>query len=390
MKIEFIAQKKELERALARVVPIADKKSTMPILTHVLVRVTKAKGIALIATDNVLSAVQIVPAENKADDGGVCVHGKTFLDLVRTLRDGPVRLSFGEDDKQVVIRAGSGKFRLRTLPFSDFPKLPMPHKESFWWELPGRELDVLIARTQYAISTDSSRPHLMASLFLFETGAYRLAATDSSRVSLASLPFAGKAREFRAMLPDRGVTELARFCEAAAEDGADDIAFTVAGDYVFFKAGDARLTAKLVVDQFPPYAKIIRFKNPEAAHAANMDRQEFVGVLERMVVVASEARKQSAGIYISFQPGKVIVQAEHVEIGDGAEEVEAVVENLPEKKDPPRFSINVHFLLEAAKALNCERVLLSFEGPLEPVHLEIAGSPDAFLGVIMPLRMPAG
>lgn len=399
--MEITADKKDLERALARVVPIAERKGPTPVLTCVRVHVEKKK-LTLLATDLVLSARAIVEAQ-VVGEGGFCAVARTLLDLVRSLRDGPVRIRHEEGDKQVVIHAGGGKFRLRVLEQRDFPVSPKPHPESFWWELPAVSLARLIARVRHAMGADSSRPQLMAALLAHDGKIFRMAATDSSRLAVASYrpASASSSRLVEALIPDRGVEELERFCEDSRLEGADDVSFTVAADYIFFKAGSGRLTARLLAEKFPPYEKVTSWNKsikPADISFASVDRAEFLGALERAVIVSVQARKVSSGIRISYRPeGRdedgdklaegLVVESENTEVGDGEERVAARL-TMPGEQTAP-LCANVHFILDAVRALaGCERVILSgVLGSLEPLHVEPEGAAESFISVIMPLRV---
>ena len=114
----------ELTRALYRVQGIADKKSTMPVLAHVLLRADPESGLHVSATDLDVGLRGSYPAQVESS-GAVAVHAKQFYEIVKSLTEDSVSLEV-QDNNWVEICSGASRFRLVGMNADEFPALPDP------------------------------------------------------------------------------------------------------------------------------------------------------------------------------------------------------------------------------------------------------------------------
>src|SRR5512138_3561715 len=175
----------ELAKALGRSQGIVEKKSTMPILSHVLLEAKKAGQLAVSATDLDLS----VSSEHDCEvlkEGSLAVSARHLYEIVRALPETTVTLKRGQNN-YLEVRSGSAEFRIVGLPAEDFPALPRFDKVPFDDVDPALLLD-MVERTFFAVSTDETRYNLNGVYFEPSAEALRLVATDGHRLSLAERP----------------------------------------------------------------------------------------------------------------------------------------------------------------------------------------------------------
>ncbi len=120
MELKIAVQ--ELSRALARSQGIVERKSTMPILSHVLLTATKGDQLQVAATDLDVSVTSDHDGE-VVKDGSVAVPAKQLFEIVRTLPEKDVLLKKASNN-YLEVRSGAAEFRLVGLPADDFPVLP--------------------------------------------------------------------------------------------------------------------------------------------------------------------------------------------------------------------------------------------------------------------------
>ena len=82
--MKFTTQSSELTKALFRVQGIADKKSTMPILAHVLIEASNQGELRLSATDLEVGLTGTYSAEVKKP-GSIAVHARHFYDILKSI-----------------------------------------------------------------------------------------------------------------------------------------------------------------------------------------------------------------------------------------------------------------------------------------------------------------
>src|SRR5512140_2264215 len=144
----------ELAKALARSQGIVEKKSTMPILSHVLLEAKKGGQLIVSATDLDLA----VSSEHGCEvlkEGAVAVSARHLYEIARSLPEAEVTLKRAANN-YLEVRSGPSEFKIVGLPAEDFPALPKFDKVPFADVDPNALLE-LIERTFFAVSTDETR-----------------------------------------------------------------------------------------------------------------------------------------------------------------------------------------------------------------------------------------
>src|ERR1044071_6409715 len=119
--MELTVANTDLQKELQLCQGVVEKRSTIPILSNVLLRAADGR-LQIAATDldvTILSscAARVTPA------GGVTIEAKRLFDIVRSLPDDDVHMTMQEHNS-VLIEAGTAKSRLLGLPPEDYPTLP--------------------------------------------------------------------------------------------------------------------------------------------------------------------------------------------------------------------------------------------------------------------------
>src|SRR6476646_9695142 len=149
--MEFTVNKSELVRELSLSQGVVEKKTTIPILSNVLLEASGDR-ITLTATDLELAIRCSCPARVKKEGSGT-VPAKKLLDYVRLLPEGDVNMKFLENH-WANITAGRSRTRMAGMSRESFPELPqMPAPMA---EIPVKTLTSMIGRTSFAISMEES------------------------------------------------------------------------------------------------------------------------------------------------------------------------------------------------------------------------------------------
>jgi DNA polymerase III subunit beta len=190
--MELTVAKKDLLRLVARMQGVAERKSTMPVLSNVLVAVDGPDSIRLAATDLYLSLSGKVPAHiNKG--GSVAVPAKDLFERVKMMPDGPIHISTNDTAATTLKAQGSARrYTLRGMPGDDFPPLPAPAEGSPNLSLDVSVLQELIAKTYFSISGDETRAHLNSAKFEWDGDLVRMVSTDGHRLSKMEVKVPGK------------------------------------------------------------------------------------------------------------------------------------------------------------------------------------------------------
>ncbi|QQR90871.1 MAG: DNA polymerase III subunit beta [Myxococcales bacterium] len=372
--MEFTIHRTELLKGLAKACPVSDKKSSMPILSNVLINADKDLEIS--ATDLYLSVKAHLNAEIKKK-GTIAVSARTLLDIAKNLPDAEIHWKVSKGNTSE-IQCGKVKYKLPGINGDDFPSLPEPGKAKFF-EIDAAILSEMIGLTQYSMSHDDTRPHLAGALFEGDGDTIRMVTTDGHRLSKAEQVFSGSSSKFNfsMLIPSKGVGELKRLIEdsKSAKDESTTVEVASVGGNAFFKKDGFMLSVKLTEEQFPPYAKVIP-QSPQ--RNVGFARTPFMEALKRISLVAND---KSGGVRFQLDSGIVRITSENPDIGEGSEEVAVDFAG-----EPLTVGFNARYMLDVLSSLKHDDIVLGLGGELDPGVIRPADTTD-FVGVIMPMRI---
>jgi len=379
--MELSVAKKELLRLLTRMQGVAERKSTMPVLSNVLLSVDGPSALRLAATDLYLSVVGRVNADVKKG-GSVAVPAKDLLERVKMMPEGPIHISTQDNATTTLKASGSARrYSLRGMPGEDFPPLPTPAEGSPTLALDVAVLSELIAKTYFSVSTDETRAHLNSALFEWDGDVVRMVSTDGHRLSKMEVQVPGRQAAATMLIPLKAIQELRRLCDELAAEGSKDkdnkpqISITQSGSSAFFQAGGTTFSVKLVEAQFPPYAQVI----PQSSEKkVRLPRATFADALRAVSIAASE---RTGGVKLSLQPGTLRISSESPDSGEGSDEVPVDYNGAG-----MTIGFNAKYFLDVLASLDEEEVILGLGGELDPAVVRPA-SERAFLAVVMPMRI---
>ena len=114
--MDLLVGKKELLRLASRMQGVAERKSTMPVLSNVLLAVDGPSALRIAATDLYLAIVGRVTAD-VSKGGSVAVPAKDLLERVKMMPDGPIHLATQDNASTTIKAAGSARrYTLRGMP----------------------------------------------------------------------------------------------------------------------------------------------------------------------------------------------------------------------------------------------------------------------------------
>src|SRR5215471_14743158 len=203
--MEFTVSRAELVRELNLSQGVVEKKTTIPILSNVLVE-TDGNRVILTATDLELGIRCNCPAKIKKAGGGT-IPARRLLDYVRLLPDGDVQVKVLENHWANLV-SGRSKTRIAGMSRDSFPELPeMPEALA---EIPIGVLGAMIGKTVFAISTEESRFTLNGALLVLRKGGLVMVATDGHRLAMVESEgeLSGVTGSYRALLPRKAMLEL--------------------------------------------------------------------------------------------------------------------------------------------------------------------------------------
>ena len=364
----------ELLRALGHVTSVVERRTTIPILSNVLLRAS-GQSLELRATDLEREVIEEVPAQI-TQSGAVTVPAHMLHDIVRKLADGTkVDIKRDAEKERLTVTAGSSRFALQTLGAEDFPDLNAGEL-GHTFEIAAQDLKRLIEKTRFAISTEETRYYLNG-IFLHaaERGkdpVLRAVATDGHRLAQVELPLpAGAAGMPGVIVPRKTVNELHRLIEGSG--GA--IKASVSAAKVRFEIGSVTLTSKLIDGTFPDYGRVIPQGNDKEMRVSNA---EFKNAVDRVSTIASE---RGRAVKLNIAKNKLVLSVNNPEGGSATEEVGVNYDSTPLE-----IGFNARYLLDISGQLEGEEARFMLNDPGSPTMIR-DDSDDHALYVLMPMRV---
>jgi len=208
--MEFTVSKNDLVRELGLSQGVVEKKTTIPILSNVLVEAAGDR-INLTATDLELGIRSSCPARVKKP-GASTIPAKRLLDYVRLLPDADLDVKL-QENQWVSLVCGRSRTRIAGMSRESFPELPQT--PDVLAQIPVGLLVSMIAKTIFAISMEESRFTLNGSLLLLKNNGLSMVATDGHRLAMVEHPveLAGVNAPFRALLPRKAMGEIVKLAQ---------------------------------------------------------------------------------------------------------------------------------------------------------------------------------
>ncbi len=367
--LEVKMKKEELLKGVSQTQSIAEKRSSMPILSNVLLEVIDGR-VAITATDLEISFRGTYEAE-VIGDGRLTVPARKLYEIVRGMADEDLVLK--ETDNYGLTLSGSrSNFQLHGLSPEDFP--PMPDYEEVTYVEADADLILdMVEKTIYSVSVEETRYNL-AGVFMEKSDVegrkvLRMVSTDGHRLSLIEkeIPESGSLNLDKGVIISRkGVTEFRKLAE---EGGTLKLGFS--SNSAVVRRDNTVMVMRLLEGRFPDYNLVIPKKNTKVM---KVGRKDFMEMLRRVSIMG-------AGVVFSISPKELKLTAVNPELGEAHETMPVEYED-----EQMEIGFNPRYFIEAASALNSDLLTISFDQPGNPCVLT-AEEDSGFIGVIMPVKI---
>lgn len=349
---------------------VVERKSTLPILANVLVKVDKQGSMFLTATDLEVELKTKISAESDAD-GEFTVGGRKLLDICKALPEG-AEIQISIENEKAIIRSGRGRYSLGILPAVDYPPSIGAGEPNSRFRVKEAALKKALDMTSFAMAQQDVRYYLNGLLLEVTAEELRAVSTDGHRLALAEVKFdQPQDCAQQLIVPRKAVLELSRLL--SYEDKEVEIA--ISGSFMQVKQGDRVFTSKLIDGKYPDYRRVIP---SNSAYELAVGIDELRKVLQRTSILANEKFR---GVHFRIEKGSLSVQAHNPE----QEEAE---ESLDVQYEGPEINIgfNVSYVLDVLSVLTGELVTMSLLDGNSSCVLKSVDQPGCIY-VVMPMRI---
>ena len=368
--MKFTVTRNELLNELNLVQGVIEKKSTIPILSNILL---EAEGghVDIAATDLDVT-IRCGCSASVSVEGTTTLSARRLFDIVRLLPDGSeIGFTLLEND-WVELRSGNSEYKIVALPKENFPSIPEAAPATV--QIPGGLLRSMIQRTMFAITQEESRYSLNGALLVLLPGEIRMVATDGHRLALASknIEIPEIDSEVRALIPRKTLVEIQKLIgdqESVLEFGRDE-------NHLFFSVGGKRLVSRILAGQFPNYELVIPRDNDKHILAST----RILGDAIRRAAIMSDEKLKA--IRLSLMPGIIELSASCAEAGESHEKVPVEYSG-----DSIEIGFNPAYLLDFVGVCGSESISVSIRDAETQGLLRPVGATDLnYQYVVMPMK----
>ena len=371
--MEITVKTSDLVRELSLGQGVVEKKTTIPVLSNVLLEAREDGRLSLTATDLELGVQTSCPATVKKA-GSTTAPAKKLLDYVRLLPDAELAIKVG-DNHALNITCGRSRTRIAGMSRENFPELPkMPAPLT---KIPSRVLANALSKTAFAVANEESRYTLIGALLLLREDSLAMVATDGHRLSFlkAPGPFEGVKGEVRALVPKKAMAELLKL----TAEGGEALQVEAATDenHMFFRCGQRLLISRKLTGQFPDYERVLP---TERKTAVTLRKDEAVAAVRR---VSQFADDRSHAVRFELGDGELKLAASG---SDAGESEESLVVDYAGKK--LRVGFNAQYVLDFLGVAETESFELQFQDEESAGQLQLIGQQGYdYRYVVMPMRI---
>lgn len=376
MKVSCLQE--NLKRGLSIVSHAVASKSTLPVLSNILIT-TDGGRLRLQATNLEVGITCWIGAKVE-DEGAVTIPAKLLSDFVGNLPNDAVMMTLDERTQTMHLSCARSEANIKGIEAEEFPSIPSVDGSDMTIRLQPDVLKDAINQVAFAAAGDDTRPVLAGVLLKLADTGLTMAATDGFRLAVKTLelPEPVPAPQ-EVIVPARALVELARI----VGDGEDPVEMTItpSGGQVLFHTGNVDLVSRLIDGKFPDYARII----PKQYNTrAVMDRGAFLQAARQASVFAiasANIAKMTLDAGAEFGPGRMVLSANAAEVGDNSTELEGQING-----EGGQIALNVRFLQEALNAQPTPQVGFEMQTKAAPGVFRPVGD-DSLLIIVMPMSI---
>lgn len=366
--MHLIVGKTTLLKELNILQGVVEKKSTIPILSNLLMEAVNGE-LLIKGTDLDVSISTRCDAEIK-QEGAICVQAKKLFEIVRSLPDAEIEIKRGEND-QVNLVCERSRFKLLGLSKDNFPEI----KEfgGSFAPIPSDLVRTFIARTIFAITNEESRYALNGAKMEFSAKGIRMVATDGHRLSFIEKQSDMGDLSLDVLIPKKTLTELSRLCVETGEP----IEIGPGDNHLYFRVEKRLLTSRTLNGQFPNYELVLPKENNNKVVVESM---RVASAVRRVALMADE---RSHAIRFDITDGQINITSQSSEMGEAGE-------TLPIEYSGPAITagFNAQYLLDFFSVIQDGEVMLEFKDGNSQAQLRFKGDEEYdFRYVIMPMRL---
>lgn len=369
--VKFEIQQESLQKALDLVAGVVPSKTTLPILTSILMD-ADSSSLTFSATNLDISMVTSADEVEVQAEGRAAVPSGKLVSFVRSLSPGLVTVEV--KDGKFSIKAGKASLVESCMNPEEYPKLPdLAVGEGL--TVDGGLLATMIAETSYSVSRDETRPALMGILWEVDPEGLTMVATDAHRLARSHRKIDWTCSSERSLIVDTaGLRHLPRIITTG------DIEVFLGENQLSFRAGSTLLHTRLLEGPFPDYNAVLPKGNDKFV---SVDREALAQAIRRVSITADRITSQI----------RLGLESERLELSAKGSDGSRAEDEVPVGYDDDAIEIgfNYTYLMDILKNMKVDTVQMQLRDGQSAALLmpmtEEGEADESLLCLLMPLRL---
>ena len=369
--MKFSINQQDLQKSLGYCQGVIEKRSTLPILSNVLLDASNGK-LTITATDLDIIFIQQISNIEILEEGKTTTSSSIMYDIVRKFSSGK-KINFSSpSENKLQLESEKSVFNLNCINASEFPLTDENFNENEFI-IKSKELLKLLNKCKFSVSNDETR-HYLSGIFFHQTQIedkifLTAASTDSHRMSISKIRLKNKIEFEPVILPKKTIFQLCSILENF--DG--DIKISNIKSKIKFEINDSVLISKLIDGKFPNYVQVIPKENQKKLE---IDLKLFLNSVDR---VASVSLDKKDGVKFSLSKDTLNLSVNNANSGDGKE---SLIVKFDHELD---ISFNSRYLIDVASQLDGNNIEIYFKDTGSPALIKDPGDFDSIY-VVMPMK----
>lgn len=379
-EMKFTVKQDDLLKVLTLVMKAENRRSTLPVLSHVLVATRKValEGVpaqVVLTCSNLETAISWQCDAEVGRAGAFTIPAKPLLECVKTFSKGK-RITVEVVEPRVHVQCGKRVFKLKGgMDAGEFPTW----NEMILGECAPFALDTDILRqaikeVQFAAADDDPRPVLNSICTHIQEETLTLAALDGFRMAVRTITMPTKIgkRDATILVPIASMRVLAEVMPPACPVV---VLWDKDKKQAVFQAGLIQVSTQLVEGTFPNYNAILPKENTASFTAPRRDLDQIVKAFKPFALDNANIFKLS----YHAEQGTVGCLAESEDLGEAYDEIEVPIEG-----PNGQIIFNIRYLIDVLKHVPVDSFVFKLTTEDKPGLITPLGRQDYSL-VIMPM-----
>jgi DNA polymerase III subunit beta len=370
--MQFVVSKQNLQKELAFVQGVVEKKNTIPVLSNIMIESVGESTIRLTGTDLDVTIRCDMDAEDISTPGSICVQARKLFEIARLLPDAPVTFK-REDNDWVTVTCDKSRFKMVGISKEAFPEVPS--FKSAPTKIAAATIKGFIDRSIFAITQEESRYTLSGAKFILDGTGAKMVTTDGHRLAYVERKGVSnkEAEAIDTLIPRKTLAELTKL--SAGYDG--DISLGMDGNHIFFEVGPRLLVSRMLYGQFPNYEMVMPKGNDKSI---KFDGALLNSAIRRVALMADE---RSHAIRFHMEPNQLVIKSQNAEEGEASETIQTEYSG-----DVTEIGFNAQYLQDFLSVIGDGAVVFEFKDGASQAQMRPADGGDYdYKYVIMPMRI---